>query len=300
MLDLSYFQNSGNVNTQTFTNAGSWVTWVKPRGAKFVNILCLGSGGGGGGGNTGTGASGGAGACASHVKAVYQASVLPDILYVQTGIGGTGGAGGAASGSGASGQLSYITLIPDTSSISNIVCISGATVAGGGTVGTTTGVGGTVPTVATTTNAVFLNLATFTAGVGLVGQAGSTLLPTNVSASLFVSSGTVGGGNTTAATARNGASIIGTDILPTLPGGAGTAVASAVGGNGSNGIIIYKPVLMFYGGTGGGNSKGTGGIAGNGGNGAYGCGGGSGGAGTASGGAGGKGGDGLIIITTSF
>lgn len=297
MLDLSYLSTSAT-NVQTFISEGTWQTWIKPRGAKFVNILCLGSGGGGGGGNGGTGASGGAGACASHTKATFPASILPDLLYVQTGLGGTGGAGGAASGSGGAGQLSYVATIPSTTSAATIVCVSGATVAGGGTVGTTTGTGGTVPTVATTANAVLMNLATFTAGVGLVGPNGTTVQPPNISASLFVTPGTVGGGNATAITARNGASIVGTSVLPTLSGGAGTIIANATGSNGSDGIILYKPILMFYGGTGGGNSKGTNGLGGNGGNGAYGCGGGSGGAGTLSGGAGGRGGDGLVIITT--
>ena len=31
-----------------------WQTWQKPRGAKFVNILCIGSGGGGCGGVSGS------------------------------------------------------------------------------------------------------------------------------------------------------------------------------------------------------------------------------------------------------
>jgi hypothetical protein len=49
MLDLSYFQNQ-NSNVQGFFNGGTWQTWVKPRGAKMVNIICVGSGAGGGGG----------------------------------------------------------------------------------------------------------------------------------------------------------------------------------------------------------------------------------------------------------
>ena len=61
ILDLSYFQNTGNTHIQTFANAGSWTTWVKPRGAKFVNILCVGSGAGGGGGAGQTGGRGGKG-----------------------------------------------------------------------------------------------------------------------------------------------------------------------------------------------------------------------------------------------
>jgi hypothetical protein len=99
MLDLSYFQNSGNVNTQTFTNAGSWVTWVKPRGAKYVNVFCMGSGAGGGGGfqvNSATRTGGAGGGSGGVVRAQFQASILPDILYIYTGAGGAGGTGGAA------------------------------------------------------------------------------------------------------------------------------------------------------------------------------------------------------------
>jgi len=60
MLDLSYFQNQ-NSNVQGFFNGGTWQTWIKPRGAKLVNIICQGSGAGGGGGfqDTGTRAGGG-------------------------------------------------------------------------------------------------------------------------------------------------------------------------------------------------------------------------------------------------
>jgi len=41
MLDLSYFQTQ-NSNVQGFFNGGTWQTWIKPRGAKMVNIICQG------------------------------------------------------------------------------------------------------------------------------------------------------------------------------------------------------------------------------------------------------------------
>ena len=110
MLDLSYFQNSGNVNTQTFTNAGSWVTWQKPRGAKFVNIMCIGSGAGGGGGLVSAGSNarcggggGGGGAVTSYSSA---ASILPNVLYIYVGVGGLGGSGGTTTTSGGRGERS--------------------------------------------------------------------------------------------------------------------------------------------------------------------------------------------------
>jgi len=307
MLDLSYFQNSGNVNTQTFTNAGSWVTWQKPRGAKLVNILCIGSGGGGGGANItgstprGGGSGGGAGGI---VRAQFQASILPDILYAYTGIGGSGGLGAPnpTNTSGSVGEKSYVCIIPDTSSISNIVVTSGNVSARGGIVGgtgvTTTAAG---ETIATTANALFLNLGTFIAVAGTAGTAGGT---TNVSSTTGVtptqitSGGSGGGGN---GAAGGGAPITAAGPLPGILGGAqGTGANN--GGNGSNGIILYKPILGFLGGSGGGGVAvaGTGTVGGNGGNAAYGCGGGGGGAASTSGGNGGRGGDGIIIITTSF
>ena len=54
MIDLSYFQNQ-NSNVQGFFNGGTWQTWIKPRGAKLVNIICQGSGAGGGGGDVAAG-----------------------------------------------------------------------------------------------------------------------------------------------------------------------------------------------------------------------------------------------------
>ena len=301
MLDLSYFQNSGNVNTQTFTNAGSWVTWVKPRGAKFVNILCIGAGGGGGAGFAGAGGSGGGGACGGYIKTQYQASILPDILYVYTGIGGSGGINAGAAST--AGGISYIGLIPDSSSIANLVCVSSATTAGGGAVGTTVaGAGGTAPTIATISNAIFLNLGTFLAVVGIAGANGAAAAAgVSITPSQFITPGASGGGTTTATTARAGGNITAQGPVSQVTGGTGTTTIGVNGTRGGDGIILYKPVLIFTGGAGGGNGKGASASSGGaGGNGAYGSGGGSGGAGTTAGGNGGNGGDGLVIITTSF
>lgn len=293
MLDLSYFQNSGNVNTQTFTNAGTWVTWQKPRGAKFVNILCIGSGGGGAGGISGSvtntrgtgGAGGGAGGI---VRAQFQASILPDILYVYTGLGGSGSLGSTTTtfNSASNGERSFVSLIPDTASIANIVVTSGAVSARGAFSSVAT----TGETIATSANAIFLNLGTFIAVAGTLGSAGganiagSSIVPTQIT-----TGGTGGAGNNTA----GGFTAAG---IYTVDAGVATT-SGATGGNGTNGYILYKPVLAFRGGKAGGGSTNTGG---NGGNGAYGCGGGGGGGGSLQGGTGGNGGDGLVIITTSF
>ena len=128
MLDLSYFQ-TGNSNVQAFySNPGGWQTWIKPRGAKSINILCIGAGGGGGSYNAIQQAPGG-GAAAGYVRATYQANILPDVLYVQTGIGGAGTT--TSPQNGGTGSVSYVSIVPDSTSRANIVCISSATVAGG-------------------------------------------------------------------------------------------------------------------------------------------------------------------------
>ena len=288
MLDLSYFQNRGNINTQTFTNAGSWTTWQKPRGAKFVNILCIGSGGGGGGGfqaaagNKSGGSGGGGGGI---VRAQFPSSILPDMLYIYTGIGGDGGTGGSSPTSGSVGEKSYVCIVNNTSSIVNVIVSSGALSARGGTTGST--VQTTNPSgelIATVNNATFLNLGTFISTAGTVGSAGVLGTATANTAITQICMGGLGGGGTGA-----GGSFA---ISGPFPGN----IASAINTNGANGIILYKPILGFQaaGGGGGGTNGGKGG------NSPYGCGGGGGGAGTTTAGNGGRGGDGLVIITTSF
>ena len=141
MLDLSYFQNQ-NSNVQGFFNGGTWQTWIKPRGAKLVNIICQGSGAGGGGGfqsaSTPRGGGGGGGTGAP-ARLTINANLLPNILYILPGIGGNGGLGGAPASAGTAGQNSFVTLIPSTTSVSNVVLRSGTTVALPGGAGTTAG-----------------------------------------------------------------------------------------------------------------------------------------------------------------
>jgi hypothetical protein len=290
MLDLSYFQNQ-NSNVQGFFNAGTWQTWVKPRGAKFVNIICQGSGAGGGGGfqsastPRGQGASGGSGAIS---KLTINANLLPNTLYILPGIGGAGGLGGVTSTSGSSGQSSFVCLIPDTSSASNIILRSGTTPSTGGTGGTTTaGTAGAAETVNVAGNNIFVNLGTSTFQVGVAGSGvgGTSQTPSN-----FIVLATAGGSTGV------GSGITATGVFPSIPN-------APVNTNGQNGIILYKPTLILYGGTGGGGSAAAGTNGGNGGNGAPGTGGGGGGASSNTGvnaGNGGNGGNGFIIITTSF
>jgi hypothetical protein len=199
---------------------------------------------------------------------------------------------------GGSGELSYVTLSPDTGSISNIVVKSGLAAATGGQTGSAANTavpanGGT--TVATlNTTAIFLNLGTFTVSA-TPAQAGGQGLGIGAGAGIGVASLVTGGGGgagTNGLTSQTGGPITATGAFTAVPNGIGA------GANGTPGVIMYKPILTFTGGTGG-NSHATV-VGGNGGNGAYGSGGGGGAGGATGAGNGGKGGDGIVIITTSF
>lgn len=291
MLDLSYFQNQ-NSNVQGFFNAGTWQTWIKPRGAKLVNIICQGSGAGGGGGfqsTTAPRAGGGGGASGATARLTIDANLLPDILYILPGIGGAGGLGGAPATAGSSGQNSFVCLIPNTSSVSNVVLRSGTTPATGGAGGTTAvGSSGAAETIGVIGNNIFANLGAFTFQAGVIANAAGTGNGGTTTPSNFITN--AGGGAGTG----NGGGVIATGVFPAIG-------AAPVNTNGQNGPIYYKPTLMLYGGRGAGGA--TTGNGGNGGNGAPGAGGGGGGASFNTGvnaGNGGKGGDGFVIITTSL
>jgi hypothetical protein len=297
MLDLSYFQNQ-NSNVQGFFSGGTWQTWIKPRGAKLVNIICQGSGAGGGGGfqaATGTKTGGGGGGSGATARLTIDANLLPDRLYILPGIGGNGGIGGIAGvvSSGSAGQSSFVCLIPSTGSITNIVLQSGTLLAAGGPLGNSVGntANAAGETIGLITNNIFANLGTFTFQAGLTGGLGGTTNGQGVVTitNFIVNSGGGGGTGISGTVAAAGV----------FPG----VVSTPVNTNGSGGHILYKPTLMLYGGRGGGGSSAAGTNGGNGGNGAPGCGGGGGGASTNTGvnaGNGGRGGDGFVIITTSL
>ena len=81
--------------TYTLYATGNWQTWNKPRGAKMIEIFCLGGGGGGGhpvlavgalvggggGGfqDVGTKAGGGSGGSGATARLTINANLLPDI-----------------------------------------------------------------------------------------------------------------------------------------------------------------------------------------------------------------------------
>jgi len=285
MIDVSYFQTN-NANTQIFQNGDTWQTWIKPRNAKIVSFFVQGAGSGGGGGfQTGSGTkSGGAGGSnGGVVKLIVQASLLPDILYILPGTGGAGGIGGNPSTSGSNATKSFVCLTPNTSSASNIVCTSGNAAAQGAPGGSNVNAAGAVAeSIALASNMIFANLGNFLATAGGTGANATTSSGGVNSMNSFASSGGGGGqGNT-------GGGLNGGGPVPT--------VSSISTGNGSDGLIFYKPIFGVTGGRGAGGGT----TGGKGGNGAPGTGGGGGGAGTVSAGNGGNGGDGFIIVTTNF
>ena len=111
---------------------GNWQTWNKPRGAKMIEIFCLGGGAGGGQTtvSTGTGVGGGGGgASGGIVRGLIPAFLLPDTIYILV---GKGGAGSSTSGTaGSVGGISYIGLQPSTSE-QTLICKSSTTTPGAG------------------------------------------------------------------------------------------------------------------------------------------------------------------------
>jgi hypothetical protein len=267
MLDIFNIPEQQN-NVSIFYARGTtdWQTWNKPRNCKFIWMMCIGGGSAGQAGGTSTAGSGGGGG--GVVRAIFQANVLPDTLFIQPGPGGKTNS--------ASGNRSFVAINSSGSvpAVMNIVCTSGATAA-------ETNPGGTGEVVATITNMGLASLGIFSAVAGLANNA-------------YFTTTVIGGGGDggSGASGRSFPSIDlgGNIVTPPVAGG-----LFPVGGNGEKGVFSWKPFYSIGGAGGGANTDGAGG---NGGDGAYGSGGGGGGRGTTVGGNGGKGGDGLVIIVT--
>jgi hypothetical protein len=279
MLDAFGFLNNTN-NYQIFyggdTSGNNWQTWRKPRGSRFVYMICIGGGQGGFGGFGSNGAGGNAngGPSGAITRALFSSSVLPDILYVLPGAGSAGGAGAAGLSENPPGTASRsrVAILPGTT-VTQLVCVSGA--ADGGS--------GTPETIATPAAANFLSMSNFVSLAGVANPNTTSNLPA-LSSSIVMSGvrgGTVAGGT------GYGITGISTLRIPTIAGGA------TGGGRGDNGIFSIKPFYSLGGAGGGYNPAG---VGGNGGNGSYGGGGGGGGVGSTTGGSGGRGGDGLVLI----
>jgi hypothetical protein len=285
MLDVFNIQGQQD-NLKIFyvsdSTSNGWQTWQKPRGCKYIWIMCIGGAAGGGAGQgtvTTTGTQGSGGGSAAITRALFQANVLPDTLYIQPGLGGTG-ATGTAAGPVASGlgNRSFVSIVASSTVAMNLVCASGTIVASATT----------AETVATQTSVGLLGLGIFTVTAGKDGTTGAASALNNS----IITAGS-GGGGVAASVASAGSSISSIDnitfVTPTITGGAATGVA------GTPGMWFWKP---FYGLGGAGGGANLSGVGGAGGNGSYGCGGGGGGCGSTNGGNGGKGGDGLVVIIT--
>jgi hypothetical protein len=300
------------------TVGASWETWVKPRNASMIAMICIGGGGGGGGGLTAATTTakggGGGGGSAGTGKALYPAGVLPGTFYMQSGIGGKG-----STGTGVAGSIGSRACIGDYPNInaSNLMLISDSTAAGGGAAGTAAGsqAGGAAAGVASIPALAYSTWAFSVAGIGgSTGGAGAALGGNAPAVSsqngTAYSSGTGGGSSSAANAVGNGGNITQTagnwlagQNTTVLLGG--TGVAGGPGNPGVTGVCTQSTTLpnafvpmtplICCGGTGGGSSA-TAGAGGVGGNAAgFGSGGGGGGAGVA-GAAGGNGSGTLIII----
>jgi len=308
MLDYLHLPDSTNGSVDYFpgfsdTDGGSWVVWEKPRGAHMIRITCIAGGGGGGSGfssNTTTNRGGGGGGGSSAISIVtLPAYVLPDRLYVSSGIGGKGGDANPADGTanlGSNGVRSYVCIAQDTGVIYR-VCYAdsgkaGTTAPTSTPTGGSAGNGGSVATIADMLLASY-GIRNFIAGQN--GSAGGSSIGsggvTYPSTGLLLSGGNGGsGGNSPGG---GGGITAPTQTVYNIFSTLSTPINNSI--NGSSGREIYQP-LLSTGGSNGTAGSGTG-AGGNGGVGGFGSGGGGGGAGGAgAAGGGGKGGNGLVII----
>lgn len=301
MLDVFHIPSNTD-NTKIFYAQGTtdWQTWEKPRGAKMIQIFCLGSGGSGGLGAAANGSrqGGGGGASAAITKAIIPAFLLPDVLYIQVALGGAArNQASTVNVVGLPGANSYVSLAPSTTATA-VVIASSTAAAGGGTA--TAGPGALAATVYTTAVGVFGSLAIFSTIAGVnggvqtaVGNPGTSL---TALASTLVTGGASGGpGQSTIG--YNGGSIISASVILTTQVNGGLGVSSSLQApRGNDGYTIMNPFCSTGGGGGAGNGQGP---AGNGGDAGLGSGGGGGGGGQVNiTRLSGKGGDGIVIITT--
>jgi hypothetical protein len=315
MLDFAHLPKPQNGTIDYFpgfsnTAGGSWEVWNKPRNCTFIRILCISGGGGGSSGfpsaTTNTRGGGGSGSCSGYVYVTIPAVFLPDRLYVSAGIGGRGGESSTTiSNAGFGGVESYVCIAPSTATI-YVVCYAHR---GLGAAAATSSAGGTLGGVLV--NALSNSLQAFQGHYnninGQQGVSGGAAAGANGGSIAYPNTGILLSGG---ASGAGGAGFAGGDInapasqndtltlFQTLTGGAAGTVGSTIGGNGSDGVELYQP-LLATGGSGGGSSFDGTARGGDGGDGGFGSGGGGGGAGgTDGGGAGGNGGPGLIVIHT--
>jgi hypothetical protein len=289
-----------------FASGTSWQIWNKPKNAKMIYLIALGSGAGGGRGRSSTagvtrnGGSGGGSGSIAHL--LIPSNKVPDRLYIQVAEGGAGapaltGTSADAVLSGAA-ALSYISAEPITTLALNLLLVSGAAAA--------TGLTGA--TIATQAQALLSYGGIFDSVAGVSGGAGGISGTTNapyISFTTNIVTGGAGGGGMSSVNIPSTAGGInafsnitpliapgtnGTTTNPGLPGSSGYTTRAYI----SN-LMNSNTPMLFTGGAGGGSS--ASGVGGPGGHAMFGCGGGGSGAGGTGSDAGGNGGDGLVIIT---
>lgn len=277
-------------------------TWQKPSYCSFVWIMAVGAGGGGGGGGA-TSASatiGGSGGASGNIAVgLFNASTIPDVLYIQPGAGGAGGTGHINGAGGTNGSAGTTTWVYVSMNGTNIGLLK-ATNGNGGNVASTTG---GAPAAIDFTNANFYRPSNFVTIQGRSGTSGGngnadgSQATFSANNNALLNGGTGGGGASTGSVIFQG----GTTALqnPYATYFTETAVAGTAGLPGAE--FFNKPYSYFItGGKGGMSSRTTAVPGGRGGDGILGTGGGGGGAfrgdTTTQGGAGGRGGDGWVLI----
>lgn len=306
MLDFSNFPTQSNADIQDFYGLALEITnpqmWTKPRGARMVSIMLIGSGGGGGNQTTfGVSTAGGGGGGSSGVSnIIVPAMFLPDVLYVN--LRGTGAAGNTVSSRGnCTVALTYGTA-PAANEV--VLHVNNGQRAGAGATGSAGG--------ASTMASACL------AGLGVVkwsaGNAGGSSTAAAAGGSGLAASGGItiaggGGGGTGVAAAggnrgghNTGNSIPWPDVLQQA---GGSATSDGVNGGWGGAGKQVNNIPVYYGATGG-NSSGTTAPASRGGDGgtcspfAFGAGGGGAGAGFASAAASGGSGGGAFCRIMSW
>jgi len=280
-------------DVQMFRGGGA-DTWVKPQGAKHVDIVMLGAGGRGGAGNTtGTAAGGGGGGGGAYQRAMFLASELQSTLTLSVGVRGIGGATKSAATSSTVTNNGIVILSANLGSAG----VDGANNDSGDG-----GAGGSVQSLPTALSNTACQTLNACQGSGSMGGGA----PTTASASTTQNPGgradfggaAGGAGNLGANNAGTG----GTSNYGGGGGGGGTVsgaagVGGVGGGAGAGGVEDGSATatgISTLGGSGGG-----GGDVGAGGNGGFPGGGGGGGSGDAINN-GGNGADGVIVIITAF
>jgi hypothetical protein len=281
MLDFSNILNNPNIDVQTFigpataSSAPEWRTWRKPRGAKFIYMIGVGSGSSGGCGlNSATTSGGGAGGpSGAQTVVMIPAMFVPDVLYVQTGAGGQQPAVLVSGALNVAGVASYVCISPYTSvtAAGTILFANGGQTGTAAATSTTGGTASTAAIAATINNMPLAGRGFYQFFAGQAGTAGGTssagslssVAQTYPTTGLMVQGGQGGVGYTSVTSSGNNSST-GAGFGDNFPSVVGASTADGTG-DGSSGTMI-KP-FQYTGGTGGVAQRG-GGI------GAPGCGGG--------------------------